>query len=232
MNIIMPKEKPIFPELLAEFLGSMVLVMTAISPIILFHSVLDSPINVAVIADAIAVAFVLCALIEVFGPISGAHFNPAVTVAMALENKIGVSKAALYILVQIVGGIIGTVFSHLMFLKVTGGLIFISNVVRNDYTYFAEIFGTFILVFAILTLVKTGSSRIPVVVGLLVGGELMSTSSTMFANPQVTIARMLTNSNAGVRPFDGMMFIIMQFIGALLAYEVYRLIFREEKASV
>jgi len=213
-------------ELLSEFLGSMFLVMAAISSIILFTVVLDSHISVAIVANAIAVAFVLCALIEMFGPISGAHFNPVVTVVMAINKGIAAGKAALFIIVQVAGGIVGTVFSHLMFYEEMGGVLFVSDKVRNGHVYFGEVVGTFILVLAILVLVELKSARIPIVIGLLVGGQLMSTSSTMFANPQVTIARVFTSSISGIRPFDALIFIIMQFIGGFLAYAVYRIIRR------
>ena len=218
-------------ELLSEFLGSTFLVMAAISPIILFTSVFESSISIAVIANAITVVCVLCVLIEIFGPISGAHFNPVVTFIMLLEKKILSGKALLFILAQVTGGICGTILTHLMFFEEMGGLLFVSDTSRANYIYFAEIIGTFILVLAVLILVKRGSGKTSVIIALLVGGQLMATSSTMFANPQVTIARMLTNSAAGIRPFDGLFFIIMQFTGALLAYAVYRLMFIKKERS-
>jgi len=216
-------------ELLAEFLGSTFLMIAAVSPMILFYQVLESHIGVALFANALTVAFVIYALIEMFGNISGAHFNPVVTMVMAFERKIGALKSLMFILFQIAGGIAGTILTHLMFYGEVGGLMFVSNVVRSDYIYFAEIIGTFILVFAILVLVKQKSAKISSVIGLLVGGMVMATSSTMFANPQVTIARMLTNSVVGIRPLDGLMFIAMQIIGALLAYAVYRIMFSEKE---
>ena len=212
-------------ELFAEFIGSMFLVMAAISSMILFTSVFESTKGVAVFANAIAVAFVLCALIEIFAPVSGAHFNPVITLVMVFERKIKVVKATLFILCQIVGGITGTAISRLMFLSDVGSILSVSNTVRNDYVYIGEVVGTFILVLAILMLIKTKSKKIPIIIGLLVGGQLMATSSTMFANPQVTIARMFTNSASGIRPIDGLIFIAMQIVGALLAYMVYKFIF-------
>jgi len=212
-------------ELVAELLGSMFLVMAAIASMILFIDILDAPKGVAIIANAIAVAFILCALIEMFGRVSGAHFNPVVTMIMLFEKKVGALKAAAFMLFQFVGGIIGTAFSRLMFLDEVGTLLAVSDNARNEYVFWGEIFGTFILVFAILLLVKTGSNKISIVVGFLVGGQLMSTSSTMFANPQVTVARIFTDTTSGIRPIDAVIFIAMQIIGALLAYAVYRLAF-------
>jgi len=216
-------------QLCAEFLGSMFLVMASISSMILFIEVLDIPKGVAVFGNSIAVTFVLCALIEMFSPISGAHFNPVVTMVMAFEKKIGILKASLFMLFQFAGGIAGVALSHLMFLNEVGALLAVSDNTRNEYIFFGEIFGTFILVLAILLLIKAGSNKISIIVGLLVGGQLLSTSSTMFANPQVTVARMLTDTASGIRPIDGLIFIAMQIIGALLAYMVYKFIFAKKK---
>ena len=212
-------------ELIAELLGSMFLVMVAVSPVILLVDVFNAPVGVAVLANAVAVAFVLTALLEIFGPISGAHLNPVVTMVMLFEKKVGALKAVLFMLFQFAGGIVGMVFTHLMFLGDVGSVLTISDTVRNEHVFFGEIFGTFILVLAILLLVKAGSNKISIMVGLLVGGQLLATSSTMFANPQVTVARMLTSTASGIRPIDGMIFIAMQIIGALLAYAVYKLVF-------
>ena len=212
-------------KLAAEFLGSMFLVMAAISSMILFTSVFESAKSIAVLANALAVAFVLCALIEMFSSVSGAHFNPVVTMVMAFEKNMTSFNAVMFILAQVIGGIAGTVLSRLMFLGEVETLLAVSESVRSGYIYFGEVVGTFILVLAILLLVKTNSNKISIIVGFLVGGQLLATSSTMFANPQVTIARMFTNSAAGIRPIDGLVFIIMQFAGALLAYAVYKLMF-------
>ena len=219
-------------EIGAEFFGSMFLVMAAISSIILFTSVFEAHKSIAIIANALSVTFVLSALIEMFAPLSGAHFNPVVTMVMMFEKKIGITKAIIYIIIQFVGGITGTMLSRLMFLNEVGVILSVSENVRNEYIFYGEIFGTFILVFAILLLVKTGSNKISLIIGFLVGGQLMATSSTMFANPQVTVARMFTNSASGIRPIDGAIFIAMQIIGALLAYAVYRIMFAKNTCKV
>lgn len=210
--------------LLAEFIGSLFLLMAAISPIILFAEVLESHIGIALFANAIAVSWVLCALIEIFQPISGAHFNPVVTLAKTLEQKTGLKKAALYVLCQVSGGFAGISLTHLMFFEEIGGVFFVSEVHRSGFVYFAELLGTFILVFVILMLgsPKVQSKRASIIVAFLVGGMVMSTSSTMFSNPQITLARMFTNSMAGIRPLDGVVFIAMQILGSLLAYAVYK----------
>jgi len=217
-------------ELLAEFLGSMLLVMTAVSSIIFFTIVLESHLTIAILANSIAVAFVLFALIEMFGSVSGAHFNPVVTAVMMLDGKITAVKAAFFVLVQIVGGVIGIIVTHLMFYEEIGGLFFVSDKVRGGWpVYFGEVVGTFVLVLTILVLVKVKSTKTSLAVAFLVGGMIMSTSSTMFANPQVTIARIFTATISGVRPFDAIVFMFMQFAGGLLAYAVYKLIFPKAK---
>lgn len=108
-----------------------------------------------------------------------------------------------------------------MFYDKISKLIVLSSFERSGGTYFAEILGTFILVLCIFALVHQKSDRISLVVGLLVGGMLLSTSSTMFANPQVTIARMFTYSNAEVSPVNGIVFIIMELIGAVIAVFIW-----------
>jgi len=211
-------------EAIAEFIGSMFIVIAAISPMILFASIFQSEKSIAVFVNAITVVFVICALIEVFKPVSGAHFNPIVTMVMLFEKKIGAIAALFFVFFQVAGGITGIILSHLMFYDYVGHLLSVSDITRNNYMYFGEILGSFILILAILLLIKAKSNKISIIIGLLVGGQIFSTSSMMFANPQVTIARMFTGSISGIRPIDGLVFIAMQIIGAILAYGVYRLI--------
>jgi glycerol uptake facilitator-like aquaporin len=226
--------KNFFRELCSEFIGSMILVSAAVSSNILFISVYESGSAVSSIAGAITAAFTLCVLIYVFRPISGAHFNPLVTVVMVLERKVPPIKLLTYLPTQVAGGITGAVLAHAMFYDEIGGLIFVSGNVRADYKYIGEIVGTFILILVVLLLCQAGSDKVPAIIGLLVGGQAMATSSNMFANPQITIARMFTSSAAGIRPVDALGFVAMQFIGMSLAYFVYKLIFckgRQEGSS-
>jgi glycerol uptake facilitator-like aquaporin len=180
-------------RLFAEFLGSLLLVFVAISPTILGYNVLGASIAIAVLMDAIAVGFVLFVLIEIFEPVSYCHINPAVTIAMMASKNIDARMGFLYIIVQIIGGICGTFVSHAMFI---GNDFFqwaiISDVTRNGGTYFAEFVGTFTLVLVIFGCMYKKSTRGGLIIGLLVGGFIITTSSTMFANPQVTIARIFT----------------------------------------
>ena len=200
-----------------EFIGSMFLVIAAVSPMILFLEVLGSSLAVAVVADAFAVGFVLFALIEMFGPICTAYFNPAVSFAMAINKEIRWIEAARYSFFQIIGGITGVVLTHLMYYDSLPKIIEISLIERSGGAYLGEILGTFILVLCIMSLVHQQSNRTSLIVGFLVAGMLLATSSTMFANPQVTIARIFTYSAAGIRVLDAMVFIILQFIASVLA---------------
>ena len=203
-------------ELSAEFFGSLILVFTAISPIILGFNVLETGIGLAVVMDALAVGFVLFVLIETLGPISGCHLNPAVTVAMLYANQIERSKVLPYIAVQTVGGLLGMLASHAAFI---GHDFFqwvaVSEVSRGGGAFFAEFVGTFVLIVVIFGTVHNKSTQAGLIIGLLVGGFLITTSSTMFANPQVTLARMFTWAAAGIRPADAVVFIIVQFAAAI-----------------
>ena len=205
-----------------EYIGSMLLVIAAISPMILFLEVFQSTLAVAVVADAIAVAFVLIALIETFGPICTAYFNPAVCLSMILTKKLTWKKGIELAIIQILGGLTGLLITHLMYQNVVDGLFGISSITRNGGMYLAEIVGTFILVITILSLSTQRNQKISIIVGFLIGGMLLATSSTMFANPQVTIARIFTLSAAGITLFDAVVFIIMQIIGSLLAVAVWK----------
>ena len=217
-------------RLSAEFLGSLLLGFAAISPTILGYNVLKSGVPIAVLMDAIAVGFVLFVLIEIFEPVSYCHINPAVTIAMLATKNIEPKAGILYIIVQIIGGICGTFISHAMFI---GNDFFqwvvISEVVRSGGNYFAEFVGTFTLVLVIFGCMYKKSTRPGLIIGFLVGGFLITTSSTMFANPQVTIARIFTWAIAGVRPLDAFVFLVMQVIGGLAAAGVANYLFPAQK---
>jgi glycerol uptake facilitator-like aquaporin len=212
------------PEILSEFLGSTFLTMAAVSPMILFPEILESSISIAVLVNGLVVAFILYVLIEMFGPISGAHFNPIVTIAMTQLNGFNRREAVLYIISQFLGGFVGVVLSHLMYFHELPVLLSISQIQRSGGNYLGEIVGTYVLVLAILVLSKHRSPNLSLGIGLLVGSQLMATSSTMFSNPMITFARILTYSVAGIRPIDATVFIAMQMIGMVLALKTYGLL--------
>lgn len=213
-------------QLTAEFLGSLLLVFTAISPIILGFNVLDTGIGLAVLMDAVAVGFVLFVLIETLGPISGCHINPAVTLSMMMTKRIDNRTGLLYIVVQLVGGLLGTLASHAMFI---GHDFFqwlaISGIARSGGAFWAEFVGTFTLIVVIYGTIHNRSNQAGLIIGLLVGGFLITTSSTMFANPQVTIARVFTWAMAGIQPFDAVVFIVVQLTAVILATPVATFLF-------
>ncbi len=126
-------------------------------------------------------------------------------------------------MVQIAGGLCGTICSHLMFSSKIDTLIEVSQVTRDGGSYFSELIGTFILVFTIYSCTRNNSGRTSLTIGLLVGGMLLTTSSTMFANPQVTLARIFTYSIAGISASSAVLFIVAQLIGAILAAGVIKL---------
>ncbi|HFC11516.1 MAG TPA: hypothetical protein ENJ56_01635, partial [Anaerolineae bacterium] len=197
----MTKNNTLNRQISAEFLGSLILVFTAISPIILGFNVLGASIAVAVLMDAIAVGFVLFVLIETLGPVSGCHLNPAVTVAMLTAKKLGSKTAIAYIAAQMAGGLAGMLASHATFI---GHDFFqwaaVSSISRGGGAFLAEFIGTFMLIVVIFGTMQHQSTQAGLIIGLLVGGFLITTSSTMFANPQVTFARMFTWSKAGIQP--------------------------------
>jgi glycerol uptake facilitator-like aquaporin len=217
-------------KLLAEFIGSHFLVVAAISPTILGYNVLGAGIPLTVFIDAMAVGFVLFALIEALGPISGCHINPAVTLSFMATRRMGVKEGSLYMTVQFIGGFTGAISSHLMFYHAVPTVITVSAICRPAGCYYAEFLGTFLLVLTISLCLKNESKLTGLVVGLLVGGFIITTSSTMFANPQVTIARVFTYSIAGICPADATPFMLAEIIGALVATLVACLLFTPKGA--
>ena len=216
-------EYAIGSQILSEYLGSLFLVMAAISPVILFHQVLEAGIGLAVLADALAVGFILFALIEIFGPISGAHFNPAVSLAMVLGGKIGWRQALIYILAQVAGGLTGTVFSHLMFYHKIPKLIAVSEVTRAGGNYFAEILGTFMLVLVIFLLVHNQSDKLSLVVGMFGWGTVdCDIKHHVCQSTSHCCTDVHLRSSRRKPPLDGAVFILMQIIGAVLAVLVFK----------
>lgn len=208
-------------KLVAEFIGSGLLVMAIVSPAILAHDVLGATVGLSVLFIGLATGFWLFVLVEVFGPVSGCHINPAVTVAMMVSKDIDVKTGVLYIPVQIIGGIAGVIATHMMFLHLGFPLMAISEVARPGWCYWSEFVGTFVLIGTIYGCIRGNSKLTGLAIGFVVGAGIITTSSTMFVNPQVTIARMFTYAIAGIRPLDVGPFIIAQILGALAAAVVF-----------
>ncbi len=158
-------------------------------------------------------------LILVFGPISGAHFNPAVTLCFLIRREIGLGEAGLYLLVQVIGGLLGMLAAHLMFEL---PLFQASEKLRSGGAqWFAEFVATFGLVATILGCLRLRSEAIPYAVGLYITAGYWFTASTSFANPAVTLARSFTDTFSGIRPIDAPGFIVAQCLGAVAATLVF-----------
>lgn len=203
-------------RLLAEALGSLLLTGTVIGSGILAEQLAGGNSAVALIGNTAATGAMLFVLISALGPISGAHFNPAVTLVMALRGELSVSSALLYAPVQIVGSILGAWLAHAMFAL---PIVQVSTHVRaGGAQVLSEGVATFALLFTILTVSRWRPEAIAAAVALVITAGYWWTASTSFANPAITIARAMTDTFAGIRPSDAPGFIAGQFAGALLAW--------------
>ena len=200
-------------RLAAEVLGTALLVATVVGSGIMAES-LTKDVGLALLGNTIPTGAILVVLITILGPISGAHFNPAVTAIFALKRELTPHEAFSYVAAQIAGGILGTVMAHAMFAM---PLLDASLKVRTGGAqWLAEAVAAFGLVATILAGVKFNRPAIPWLVGLYITAAYWFTSSTSFANPAVAIARSLTNSFSGIRPIDLPGFIAAEFVGALV----------------
>jgi len=207
---------PLPRRLFAEALGTCLLVATVVGSGIMAQRLSPDDIGLQLLENAIATGGVLVVLIAVFGPLSGAHFNPVVTAVDAWFGGIDRRDVAPYIVVQVIGACAGAVLANLMF-----GLSAVS-ISQHDRTgwgiWLAEIVATFGLLLVILGLVRTGRSTwIAASVAAYIVGAYWFTSSTSFANPAVTVGRMLSDTFAGIAPASVPGFIIAQCVGAFIA---------------
>lgn len=213
-------EHPLSKRATAEFTGTAFLVATVIGSGIMAERLAAGNIGLALLANTIATGAVLVALILTFGKVSGAHLNPVVTVADALERGIAWREVPAYLAAQFAGGIFGTALAHLMF-----GLPLFS-LSRHARSGGGQVFSEFVATFGLLGVIW-GSSRlrsntIPFAVGAYITAAYWFTASTSFANPAVTLARCLSDSFAGIRPADLLPFIAAQLSGALSATLLFR----------
>ena len=205
-------------RLVAEALGTALLVCTVVGSGIMAET-LTKDVALALLGNTIPTGAILVVLITIFGPISGAHFNPAVTIAFAYRREITLFAAAAYIVAQIAGGIAGTLIAHAMFDQSI--LQFSQKVRTGGPQWFAEWVATFGLMATILGGIRFAGHAVPWLVGLYITAAYWFTASTSFANPAVAIARSLTDTFSGIRPLDLPGFILMQVIGALCAALVF-----------
>ncbi|MEM9628307.1 MAG: MIP/aquaporin family protein [Pseudomonadota bacterium] len=202
-------------RLAAEALGTAFLLATVVGSGIMGESLAGGNVAIALLGNTIPTGAILVVLILMFGPISGAHFNPAVTLSFLVQGKISTGDATAYVVVQIGAAILGAWAAHLMFEE---PVFMVSEKVRTGGgQWVAEIIATFGLVATIITCVKHRAEAVPYAVGLYITAAYWFTASTSFANPAVTIARTLTDTFSGIRPADAPLFIVCQIVGALLA---------------
>jgi glycerol uptake facilitator-like aquaporin len=215
-------------RLAAELLGTWLLVATVVGSGIMAENLAGGNVAIALLGNTIATGAMLVVLIAMLGPISGAHFNPAVSLVFAAMGELPTATLAFYVVAQICGGIAGTATAHLMFEL---PVIQMSEHVRQGPSQFlSEVVATFGLVATILGCRRFRTEIIPVAVALYVVAGYWFTASTCFANPAVAVARSLTNTFSGIRPADAPWFILAELVGALLAAGLFRWLFAS-KAS-
>lgn len=204
-------------RLVAEALGTATLVATVVGSGIMADR-LSNDVAVSLLGNTIPTGAILVVLISILGPISGAHFNPAVTLVFAAKRGIEPFAASLYVLAQIAGGIAGTLIAHAMFEL---PLFQVSETVRTGTgQWTAEAVATFGLVLTILAGLRFRADAIPWLVGLYITAAYWFTASTSFANPAVAVARAFSNTFSGIRPSDVPGFIVAEVLGALVAAAV------------
>jgi glycerol uptake facilitator-like aquaporin len=211
-------------KLAAEMIGTAFLLATVVGSGVMAEQLADGNVALALLGNAIPTGAILVVIILIFGPVSGAHFNPAVTLAFALRREISPANSGFYVLAQIAGAFIGVWAAHLMFdvpviqesLRVrTGGA-----------QWFSEGVATFGLVLTILGCVRYRPKSVAMAVGLYITAAYWFTASTSFANPAVTIGRAFTDSFSGIRPADMPAFVGAQLLGAVVAVLVAGYVFR------
>ncbi len=210
-------------RLAAEFLGTGLLVATVVGSGIMGERLAGGNVALALLGNTLSTGAILVVLILALGPISGAHFNPAVSLVMGLRNEHPWREFLPYAVAQITGACVGTLVAHGMFELPLFELAVKAR--TGAAQWFAEFIATFGLIVIILAIVKFKSEAIPFAVGLYITAAYWFTASTSFANPAVTIARTLTKSFAGIAPGDAPMFIVAQFAGALAGHGVMRWFF-------
>lgn len=219
---------PLSRRLAAEFLGTLLLLATVVGSGVMGVKLGQGNDAVALLANAGATAAMLYVLIVLFGPISGAHFNPAVTLVMRLRGELGTRDALAFAGVQAIAAIVGVLLAHAMFelpLIEPG-----THVRSGSAQWLSEGVASFGLVFTIMLGLRQRPAAIPVLVAAYIFAAYWFTSSTSFANPAVTLARSLTQTFAGIRPEDVAGFVLAQLSGALMGWRVAEWVLDAESA--
>jgi len=216
-------------QLVAEGLGTAFLLATIAGSGIMGERLAAGQAGAALLPHSLAIGAILFVMITLLGPVSGAHFNPAVTLAFAIRKEISARDSALYVAAQVIGGIAGVIIAHAMF---DNPLIDPSTTARTGTgQWIGEFVATFGLVATILGCLKSRPDAVPYAVGLFITAGYWFTSSTSFANPAVTIGRAFTDSFTGIRAADAPAFIVAEIVGAVAATLVFRWLLAEKQPS-
>ena len=216
-------------HLICELLGTALLLSVVVGSGIMGERLAGGNVAIALLANTIATGTALVVLITIFGPISGAHFNPAVTFAFFLRRDIRGRHALAYVAAQIIGGVLGVFAAHAMFAE---PILQVSTKLRDGSALaFSEFVATFGLLATIFGVARFKSDFIPVAVGLYITSAYWFTASTSFANPAVTIARSLSNTFAGIATSSAPEFIIVQLLGAAVATYFFGWLLKETANS-
>jgi glycerol uptake facilitator-like aquaporin len=217
-------------RLVAEALGTALLIIAVIGSGIMASRLSPGDAGLQLLENAAATAGALVGLILMFGAVSGAHFNPVVTLVDRLFGTISTRDAVLYAVVQTTGGCAGAVIANVMFSRPTFELA--TKARSSGPLWLSEVIATVGLLLVIHGCVRTGRApAVPYAVGVWIGAAYWFTSSTSFANPAVTVARMLSNSFAGIKPSSAPMFIAMQLVGAVIGFVLIRFLYPQSLAA-
>ena len=213
----------------AEFLGAGFLLVAVVGSGIMAEKLADGNVALALLANAIATGCMLYCIITLFGPVSGAHFNPIVTLAFVVRGDMPIKRAGAYIAAQIFGAIAGVLLTHAMFDQ---SLFQLSQTSRTGAPlWISEIFASFGLLLIIFGGLAQNSKAIASMVALYITGAYWFTASTSFANPAVSIARALSDTFAGIYPAHVPMFILCQLIGMALALVALRMVYDRQTSG-
>jgi glycerol uptake facilitator-like aquaporin len=214
------EQAPLARRLTAEAVGTMLLLATVVGSGIMGERLAGGSVGLALLANSLATGAALVALILTFGPISGAHFNPAVTLTDAWQGGLPWREVPAYVLAQLVGAFAGAAAAHVMF----GLPLFFAS--RHERSSGAQLFSEFVATFGLLAVIRgcarRRSAAVPFAVAAYITAAYWFTASTSFANPAVTLARSASDTFAGIRPVDAPGFILAQFAGALTATLLFR----------
>ena len=225
-----PRTFPLARRLTAEFVGSAGLCAVVIGSGIAAQQLSPGDVGLQLLENALATAFGLGVLILVFMTVSGAHFNPVVSIVDSLTGLRSWRDTAIYIPTQIVGCIAGAILANLMFGQ--AAVTFSSTVRLTPSHFLSEVVATAGLIVVIFALVRTGRANLaPIAVGAYIGGAYFFTSSTSFANPAITIGRTFSDTFAGIAPGSAPGFIAAQLLGAAIGFGLVRWLFAEQRIA-